>query len=380
MTPNWRKLIGFAVQAIVAGLAAAFVIVALRPELIAPPAPHAAIAAPLQASPLLVPQAVVSYADAVAATAPAVVSVYTGRAPLVDGSTERLRRLLNPLAPVPQENSLGSGVVVDESGFVLTNEHVIRDADSIHVALLDGRLSEAELVGTDPDTDLALLRIGLDNLPSIPLGRSDTLRIGDVVLAIGNPFGIGQTVTQGIVSATGRSPGLSIFENFVQTDASINPGNSGGALVDTHGRLIGINTAMFSRNDGSEGIGFAIPVNLARGVMDQLLEHGRVIRGWLGVNALDITPAMVRDLGLPDPQGILLTGVFPQGPASRAGLRAGDIITRLNHNPVISLQDALNRIARLSPGTAVEVKGQRNGSDFEVEARVIERPIRPRGG
>ena len=271
-------------QSVVAGLAAAFVAVALEPELLR----SRLDAAVAQSAP-----GVASYAEAVAATAPAVVNIYTTRrvstAPWLDFG-EQPRGYPNEsggTAPQRIEDSLGSGVLVSD-GYVLTNEHVISDAQSIHVALNDGRVTEAALVGTDPDTDLALLQLELERLPEIQLGRSDSVRIGDVVLAIGNPFGIGQTVTQGIVSATGRSQlGLSLFENFIQTDASINPGNSGGALINTRGELVGINTAMFSRDD-SEGIGFAIPVNLARGVMQQLIENGRVMRGWLGVDARDL--------------------------------------------------------------------------------------------
>jgi serine peptidase DegS len=359
-------------QSVVAGLAVAFIAVALDPEL---------LRNRLDASTGQPGPGVASYAEAVAATAPAVVNIYTTRrasaAPWLDFG-EQPRSYPNESgssAPPRIEDSLGSGVLVS-GGYVLTNEHVISEAQSIHVALNDGRVTEATLVGTDPDTDLALLQLELDRLPEIQLGRSDGVRIGDVVLAIGNPFGIGQTVTQGIVSATGRSQlGLSLFENFIQTDASINPGNSGGALINTRGELVGINTAMFSRDD-SEGIGFAIPVNLARGVMQQLIENGRVMRGWLGVDARDL-----RQEGLPERaamEGVLVTHVFPNGPASLAGLRAGDIVTQVNAQPVNSWQELLNEVARVPPGTAVQVRATRAGADFEVVATVVERPLRQR--
>jgi Do/DeqQ family serine protease len=372
LTMTGAAMVRFIAQSAVAGLAAAFVAVAIEPQLLLgrPPAPAPA-AAP-----------VASYADAVAATAPAVVNIYTTRrvnaAPWLDFG-EPQRGYGNDLAPDTSgriEDSLGSGVLVGE-GYLLTNEHVISDAQSIHVALNDGRVTEAALVGTDPDTDLALLQLELERLPAIELGRSDALRIGDVVLAIGNPFGIGQTVTQGIVSATGRSQlGLSRFENFIQTDASINPGNSGGALINTRGELVGINTAMFSRDGGSEGIGFAIPVNLARGVMQQLIENGRVLRGWLGVDARDLSPAGLHEHGVLE--GVLLTHVFPNGPASRAGLRAGDVVTEVNAQRVSTWQELLNEVARLPPGTSVQLRATRAGADIEVVATIVERPLRQR--
>jgi Do/DeqQ family serine protease len=362
----------FLAQCTVCGLAVAFVAVAIDPSLL--PAYDAARSGT---------SGVASYADAVAATAPAVVNIYTTRrvsaAPWLDFDDSRGGGLPNALtsdSPERIEDSLGSGVLV-ENGYILTNDHVIADAQSIHVALNDGRVTEAIVVGTDPDTDLALLKLELDDLPAITLGRSDTLRIGDVVLAIGNPFGIGQTVTQGIVSATGRTQlGLSRFENFIQTDASINPGNSGGALINTRGELVGINTAMYGEMDGSAGIGFAIPVNLARGVMEQLIENGRVLRGWLGVDARDLTPDHMLEHGIDE--GVLVTHVFPDGPAQLAGLRAGDIVTQVNARPVGSWQELVNEIARVPPGTQVQVRAARQGEYIEVVATVVERPHRQR--
>jgi serine protease DegS len=347
-----RKTLNFVAQSTLVGLAAAFIVVYLFPGLL--PGGH-----PLR-SDAAAPD---SYAQAVAATAPAVVNL-VGR----------------PIAPAgfaePQASgSLGSGVVMNGDGYVITNHHVIAGMENLAVVLIDGRSAVAALVGTDPDTDIALLKIELPELPRIRVGRSDQLRVGDVVLAIGNPFSIGQTVTQGIVSGTGRGQlGLSQFENFIQTDAAINVGNSGGALVNARGELIGINTAFFSRRLDSEGIGFAIPVNLVRGVMEDLLEHGRVIRGWLGVSTQTLSPDQARALGLPDAYGIILTTVQPGSPADRVGLRPNDVITHVNDEPVVVWQDALRSIAAMRPGTNVLLSGSRQGQAFRVEAEVAERP------
>jgi serine protease DegS len=253
---------------------------------------------------------------------------------------------------------------------------VIAGMQALEVVLVDGRTAPATLVGTDPETDIALLKVDLPDLPGIRLGRSDQLRVGDVVLAIGNPFSIGQTVTQGIVSGTGRGQlGLSQFENFIQTDAAINVGNSGGALVNARGELVGINTAFFSRRLDSEGIGFAIPINLVRGVMQDLLAHGRVIRGWLGVTTQTLTPDQTRALGLPEPYGIIVTTVQPDSPADRAGLRPNDVITHVNDEPVVVWQDALRSIAAMRPGTEVVLSGSRMGQPFRVTAEVTERRL-----
>jgi serine peptidase DegS len=310
-----------------------------------------------------------TFADAVARAGPSVVNIYTAR--LV--STE-IRP--SPGGPLGQdlpavrrrvESSLGSGVIVDASGHVITNQHVVESADEIRVQLADGRIATPELVGSDPATDLALLRINLPNLPVMKLGRSDELRPGDVVLAIGNPFGLSQTVTQGIVSATGRgNPQLARFADFIQTDAAINFGNSGGALIDTEGDLIGINTAVLAQSLGTEGIGFAIPVNLVRGVMEELLQYGRVRRGRLGV----------RTLG--DPRRVLnppIIGLIEDdSPAARAGLRVGDLITHLNEQQVTSDQEAMNRIASMSPGSTVKIRVRRSGQELELTATLEERP------
>ena len=351
---NARQTLAFLAQSAVVGLAAAFVAVFLFPGLL--PDGH-----PLRNG----AGGADSYASAVAATAPAVANL-VGRPTAPAG-----------FADTPSGGSLGSAVVMDGDGYVITNHHVIAGMEELQVVLVDGRTAPAALVGTDPDTDIALLKIELPGLPRIRVGRSDQLKVGDVVLAIGNPFSIGQTVTQGIVSGTGRGQlGLSQFENFIQTDAAINVGNSGGALVNARGELVGINTAFFSRRLDSEGIGFAIPVNLVRGVMQDLREHGRVIRGWLGVGTQTLTPDQARALGLPEAYGIILTTVQPGSPADRAGLRPNDVITHVNDEPVVVWQDALRSIAAMRPGTRVALSGNRFGQAFRVEAEVAERPSR----
>ena len=322
---------------------------------------------------------VVSYAAAVEAAAPAVVNIQTAKrvaqAPL---SRDPLyRHFFNrPDAPRERlETSLGSGVIVSEEGFVLTNHHVIEGAEAIRVELRDGRVAAARVMGTDPESDLAVLQIELPDLPVITLGHSDELRTGDVVLAIGNPFGVGQTVTMGIVSATGRSRlGISTFENFIQTDAAINPGNSGGALVNALGQLVGINTAIFTRSGGSEGIGFAIPVNLAKTVAEQIIRYGRAVRGWLGVEIQDVTPELAESFRMRRPQGILVAGVLKDGPAHQAGLRPGDVILSIDGDAVKDAQEAMNRIAAITPGTTVSLEILRQGRRLTLEAEVGVRP------
>jgi len=324
-----------------------------------------------------------SYADAVDRAAPAVVNIYTAkvvtrrRHPLLDDPV--LRYFFgqgNQRIPRHRlETSLGSGVIVSPSGYLLTNNHVIEGADQIHVALRDGRSAEARVVGSDADTDLAVLKIDLPQLPAITMGGSDNLRVGDVSLAIGNPFGVGQTVTLGIISATGRNRlGINTFEDFIQTDAAINPGNSGGALINARGELIGINTAIYSKSGGSQGIGFAIPVNLARGVMEQIIEHGRVERGWLGIEVQDLTPELAESFDLEHSRGVLITGVLRNGPAYRAGLRPGDAILAIDGREVADSVDSLNLIARHLPGSRLHIEGVRSGEPFQAEATVGRRP------
>jgi serine protease DegQ len=250
------------------------------------------------------------------------------------------------------QTGLGSGVIVSPSGYILTNNHVIEEADEIEVVLNDGRKSVAQVIGTDPETDLAILKVNLSGLPVITLGNSDELAIGDPVLAIGNPFGVGQTVTSGIVSALGRTQlGINTFENFIQTDAAINPGNSGGALVDVHGHLMGINTAIYSRSGGSMGIGFAIPTSTARSVLEAIVRDGEVTRGWIGVEPQDLTSEMAESFGIPGTQGVIITGVLQNGPAAQAGIRPGDVITQVGEREVGSVPELLSAVAALTPGT-----------------------------
>lgn len=278
-------------------------------------------------------------------------------------------------SPSQPENSLGSGVIVSAKGLILTNNHVIATADSIEVALSDGRKMRARVVGTDPDTDLALIKVDADNLPAITFASSDKLNVGDVVLAIGNPFGVGQTITQGIVSALGRTHlGINIYENFIQTDASINPGNSGGALIDTEGNLVGINSAIYTRSGGSMGIGFAIPASLARQVTEQIVAQGNVTRGWIGIEAQDITPELAESFKLSRPQGALIAGVLRNGPADRAGLRPGDILLEIEGKTVADSAAMLNLIAALKPSQRATVKIARAEAVLNVGIVIGKRP------
>jgi serine protease DegS len=381
---QFGKSLAFAFQVTTAGLALAFVAVILKPELLEfahPPTPTTQVAVPAHGTPAAPGPA--SYADAVARSAPAVVNISTAKVvterpnPLFEDPA--FRRFFGE-APgnLPRqrlETSLGSGVIVSRSGHVLTNNHVIAEADQIVVQLADGRVAEATLVGADPESDLAVLEVELEDPPQIALGSSETLRVGDIVLAIGNPFGVGQTVTMGIVSATGRDQlGISTFEDFIQTDAAINPGNSGGALVNAAGELVGINTAIFSRTGGSQGIGFAIPVSLASRIQRQLLEQGRVVRGWVGVEIQDVTPQLAESFGLPEATGILIAGVLPGGPADRAGLRPGDVVTALNGSIIKDAAAALELIVMLAPGDRVSLNGWREQASTEWTVDVEERP------
>ncbi len=371
---NGRKLAGFVLQTAAVGVIAGIAVMLLRPS----PEPNEGSATTVPAS------GAASYSEAVASAAPAVVNIFSQKRitehshPYVDDPL--FRKLFGNRLGVPRqrlETSLGSGVIIDERGYILTNNHVIRDADAIQIALHDGRGADATIVGTDPETDLAVLKIELDNLPSITLNGARQLRVGDVVLAIGNPFGVGQTVTMGIISATGRSRlGLNTFENFIQTDAAINPGNSGGALIDASGQLVGINSAIFSRS-GSQGIGFAIPVNLARGVMTQIIEHGYVIRGWLGVEAQAITPELARAFGIQQLSGAIITGVFRDSPAAAAGLQAGDFIIRVADQPVNDIRAMRNRVASIRPGEVVSILLLRDNQLLRKEIVAGERPTTP---
>ena len=350
------QVASFIAQSVAIGLALAFIAVLIRPELI-----NRAPASPATRT---------SYAEAVAATAPAVVNITTERVYTLPRSA-RGRTL--------RDRGLGSGVVIDRQGYVVTNWHVIRGADQIFVELADGRVAAPTIVGTDPDTELALLKIDLPDLPDIRVGRSDTLEVGDVVLAIGNSLGLSQSVTLGIVSATGRGLYVTQFEDFIQTDAAINAGNSGGALINARGELVGINTAVISRAGDRaipEGIGFAIPINLVRGVMQQLIAHGRVIRGYLGVDdATDLPANQASILGI-DGQAVLITSV--SGPAAAAGIRPGDVLTHINGERMFDTRAAMNVVAGSQPGDRIGIRVVRpNGMPFETEAVLVERPQAP---
>ena len=388
------KRFSFIYQAITAGLAVAFVIIVLRPDLLTRQSiVEIKESGPAKITVQSVPEGnpdytlnTYSFAGAVAQATPAVENIYT---------TKMTAQRPNPLLEEPLfkyffgdgfssprqrlETNLGSGVIISEQGYILTNNHVIEGADEIQVALKDGRHIEATVVGTDPDTDLAVLRVQLPDLPSITIGRSAALQVGDVVLAIGNPFGVGQTVTLGIVSATGRSQlGINTFEDFIQTDAAINPGNSGGALINARGHLVGINTAIFSRSGGSQGIGFAIPVKLAKGVMQQIIERGRVVRGWLGIEIQAITPELAESFGWSQAKGVIIAGILRQGPADQAGLKPGDIITHINGAPVSGNNQVLVLITNTEPGRSIELSLVRRGESLVLTARVEQRPQRVR--
>lgn len=278
---------------------------------------------------------------------------------------------------VPQQSSsLGSGVIVSHDGYILTNHHVIEGADQIEVALADGRTARGHVIGSDPDTDLAVIKVDLgDNLPAITFGRSDQARVGDIVLAVGNPFGVGQTVTMGIVSALKRNHlGLSTFENFIQTDAAINPGNSGGALVDVEGNLVGINSAIYSPNGGSLGIGFAIPVSTAKKIMEQIIQNGSVTRGWIGVAVQDLTPELLESFKLGDVKGVLIAEVVRGSPADRAGVKAGDILLSIGDKPLTDSTSMLETISSLPPGKVTLLKLLRNQAEVAVQVKVGKRP------
>ena len=273
---------------------------------------------------------------------------------------------------------LGSGVIISADGYILTNNHVIEGADAIEVQLNDSRSTRAKVIGTDPDTDLAVLKIQLDRLPAITLGNSDQLQVGDQVLAIGNPFGVGQTVTGGIVSAIGRNRlGINTFENFIQTDAAINPGNSGGALVDVHGHLMGINTAIYSRSGGSLGIGFAIPVSTAQMVLEGIVKEGVVRRGWIGVEPADLSAELMESFGVTARRGVLITGVLQNGPAAKAGIRPGDVITQVGTHPIANVSELLSHVAALKPGANAEFKVQRKDAALSLTVTAGLRPKPP---
>lgn len=391
-TRSLIDFLAFAARCAVVGLAAAFVLNLALPGLVArlrapsqeAPDRSAAVAAGFRHGPF-------SYAEAVARASPAVVNIYANRTTLqrqmvpLSPLTQRLLGMRGGVAVGPLEKrldrSLGSGVIFSSAGYVLTNNHVINGADDIQVLLDDGRVSKAQVIGSDVETDLAVLKIDAGNLPEIAVPDDKTAEVGDVVLAIGNPVGLGKTVTMGIVSATGRQLRMSAYEDFIQTDAAINAGNSGGALVNAAGELIGINTAVYPRTPttdgrgsytpGAEGIGFAIPVTTAKTVLDQIVQHGHVIRGWLGIDYVDIPPP---NGATSRPQGVLVARVTQEGPAAQAGLQPYDLLLKLDGVAIVDQADLRNREAMLAPGTRVRVEGLRNNAPFAIDVTLAQRP------
>lgn len=374
-------------QAVTVSVAVLFVLTTLKPEWIDVSSRAGSIIrviepmpAPLSESP---PRSD-SYADAAARSMPAVVHIYTTKDIRSQGRSFRDDPLLRRFFGNPDDDAhrqspsgLGSGVIVSPDGLILTNNHVIETADEIEVALNDGRKFRATLVGRDPESDLAVLKANnTESLPSIVFSGGDTLRVGDVVLAIGNPFGVGQTVTMGIVSALDRSRlGINTFENYIQTDAAINPGNSGGALVDGHGNLVGINTAIYSRSGGSLGIGFAIPASTARNVLEQIVAAGEVTRGWIGVEIQELNPDLAASFGLDNTDGALIAGVLRGSPADRAGIKPGDILVRLNGAKVGSAAEMLKMVAAIAPGQESTFRVRRGGMEVDLQVAVGRRPI-----
>ena len=372
-----KKLWLFFSQAVTVFVAAWFVIATLQPQWLAAPAPPPAVSAPLvlpapQVSAAAQPG---SLAAAVKRAAPAVVSINTSRITRHPFADDPWFRLFFGQQGSQSQSGLGSGVIMSADGYVLTNNHVVQEADHIEAVLADGRRANARVIGADPESDLAVLKIDLPDLPVMTPSDSDRIEVGDRVLAIGNPFGVGQTVTSGIVSALGRDQlGINTFENFIQTDAAINPGNSGGALTDEQGRLLGINTAIYSRSGGSLGIGFAIPVNVARQALQDIVQNGRVVRGWIGVESTALTPELAENLGAASAQGVIITGVLNGGPAARAGMRPGDVVTRINGQPIRTVAELRAGITALRPGTAATFTALRQGQNVEMQLVPGQRP------
>jgi len=372
-------------QACTLCLAVLFVVATLRPDLL--PRLTGKVAnvvtlqqgAPAGAVPAAAPAT--TYADAAKRAMPAVVNIYSSKAvksrnPVLDDSL--LQKLFPDFAqrvPARRATNLGSGVIVAREGYVLTNHHVVEGADDIELVLSDGRQMRARIRGSDPESDLAVLKADGDNLPAITFGTSDTLQVGDVVLAIGNPFGFGNTVTHGIVSALGRNHlGINRFEDFIQTDAPINPGNSGGALVDAGGRLVGINSTIYSQTGASTGIGFAIPVSLARTVLEQIIKDGEVTRGWLGIEPQGLTREVAQALALDTADGVLIRGLQRNGPADKAGVLARDVVLEIGGKPTPDVPQLLARIAELPPGSNARLKVWREGKPVEMDVTIGRRP------
>lgn len=385
-----RKIWLLFAQTVTVCVAILFAVMTLRPDWLQTSVKNSSSPAVISSQHSSVPTTnsgdMVSFAGAVALAAPAVVNIHTtkrvnvSRFPLpVDPAFRQFFDQVPGLSQSQQVTNLGSGVIVSNKGFVLTNLHVIDGADEILVALRDGRQSAAKIVGTDRDSDVAVLRIDLKELPELPLFAGAQSRVGDVVLAIGNPFGVGQTVTMGIVSALGRDGlGINTYENFIQTDAAINPGNSGGALIDAQGRFIGLNSAIYSKTGGSLGIGFAIPAPALQLVMNQIIEHGFVKRGWLGIEPQDMTADLARAFGLNRSQGVIIAGLLRDGPAAKAGLKIGDIVLKMDGQNVGDTTKFMARIAAKSPGEKIRLSVYRNGKAQDLEATAGLRPVQPK--
>jgi len=368
-------------QAVTVLLAAYFVVGTLKPEWLARGGaaaghgPLAVVEAPAPAT-VTGPPPPGSFREAAKRASAAVVSINTSKAPdrHPQANDPWFRFFFGDPGNQPQAG-LGSGVIITADGYILTNNHVVEGADEIEVVLNDSRRAPGKVIGTDPDTDLAILKISLDRLPVISLGNSDALQVGDQVLAIGNPFGVGQTVTSGIVSALGRNQlGINTFENFIQTDAAINPGNSGGALVDVNGYLMGINTAIYSRSGGSMGIGFAIPVSTAKLVLEGIVKDGVVRRGWIGVEPADLSPELVETFGVQAKRGVLITGVLQNGPAAQAGVRPGDVIVEVGGKQIANVSELLSSVAALKPGNAAKFKVLRRDESLDLNVTPGLRP------
>lgn len=362
-------------------LAIFFVVSTLRPELL-PWKPRGEIVMVKEAAPVVETERPDSYSKAAEIAMPSVVNIFTRKEIKEEPSHPLLndpmfRRFFGEQfeSRTRRASSLGSGVIVSPNGYILTNHHVVEAADEVEVALVDGRKAKASIIGSDPETDLAVLKIKLKELPAITFGQSQQVKVGDVVLAVGNPFGVGQSVTMGIVGAMSRSRvGINTFEDFIQTDAAINPGNSGGALTDTSGNLIGINTAIYSSSGGSLGIGFAIPIHVAKQIMEQIIQSGSVIRGWLGLSMQDMTQDLAESFGLDSPIGSLVASVLRDGPADKAGIKAGDVLIAVGGKPVKNSSEMLNRVAALSPSDTVTVTVIRNRQEESIQVKVGVRP------
>ena len=378
-----RRLWLLFAQAVTVLLAVYFVLFTLKPQWLGRggPVPGTTGTVSIVEAPSAPPGSLApgSLSGAVRKAAPAVVSINTSTTARGARSSDPWFRFFFGEQGEQQQAGLGSGVIMSPEGYVLTNNHVVEGADAIEVVLQDARRTTAKVIGTDPESDLAVLKINVDKLPVMALGNSDALQVGDQVLAIGNPFGVGQTVTSGIVSALGRNQlGINTFENFIQTDAAINPGNSGGALVDVSGNLMGINTAIYSRSGGSMGIGFAIPVSTAKMVLDGIVKDGQVTRGWIGVEPSELSPELAETFGVKASEGVIITGVLQDGPAARSGLRPGDVIVSVGEKKIPSVPALLSTVAALKPGEKAVFEVQRGGRMVELEITPGLRPAQRR--